>query len=154
MEFWGIYLNIVFFWSILAIIFFILEIFVTGIGFIFAGLSAITLAVLINFDLIAEEEIIYQLAWFFILSFAWAVPLYKLFRKYANEQKEKYSNIIGDVAVVLSEVITKEKGKISWSGTIVEAKLAKDNDENELSKGANVKIVNIVKSVFIVKSTH
>ena len=118
---------------------------VPGIGFLFAGMAAITIGGLLNFDIVETDEILKQFALFLGLTFGWAALLWVPLKKFRKKQMDNnFSNIIGEVAIVESDLLNKKKdGKVKWSGTIMRAKLSQDSSTESINKGQEVVITAI-----------
>ena len=142
-------------WLVLSAVFFVLEVsLVPGIGFLFAGFAAMTVGGLINFDIVDSESYFEQFAYFFGLIFAWAAILWypiKNFRSKSNGND--FKNVIGDVATVYDNDLVKGKsGKVKWSGTIMKAKLYKDDPNDKIKKDEEVYVKEIKGNVLTVTS--
>lgn len=147
--------NIALIWLVCGAVFFALEIAaVPGIGFLFAGFAALTVGGLINFGVLDASVMIPQLAAFFVLTFVWAAVLWlplSNFRK--KSMGNSYQNIVGETAVVACDILSKtKKGKVLWSGTIVNAILDQKDVEETLNKDDEVFIKEVSGNVFTVTS--
>lgn len=143
------------FWLILGIIFIIFETFlVPGVGFLFFGLASFSLGSLLAFSIIETPLFLIQLGYVALLTFVWGILLWKPFKKYlSRSNKEHFSNMIGEMAVVSSAILGKEQpGQIAWSGTVMSALLEKEATVNEISKGTAVYIVKVLGSTAIVST--
>ncbi len=100
----------------------------SGIGFLFAGLGAVIAAVLAHLGW--AETIWAQTAWFFAATSLWAVLLWLPMKKLKMQKhggSDGYNNMVGDEAIVSEEGLQPNKrGKVRWSGTVMNAKLAQD----------------------------
>lgn len=143
--------NAPFFWLLLGAVLLALEAFgASGIGFLFAGLGAITAAVAAHLAL--AESWLSQTAWFFAATVLWAVllwvPLKKL-RAQRHAGLEPYNNMVGDEATVLAGGLHPGKaGKVRWSGTTMSARLTEG--AAALEEGAIVTIKEVRGTVLIV----
>lgn len=147
--------NIALIWLVCGAILFAVEIAaVPGVGFLFAGFSAITVGVLINLGLIDSASMISQLAAFFILTFVWAAILWVPLSKFRKKSMGKsYQNMVGDTAIVASDILSKtKKGKVLWSGTIINAILDQKDVEETINKDEEVFIKEVNGNVFTVTS--
>lgn len=139
-------------WSLIGMALMVLEIFgLPGIGILFTGFSAITVAFLIYFNPDIIDDIGVQLLYFFFGTVGWAgllwIPLNKFIRYSDNGD---YSNIINTYATTNKRMIKNEFGEVSWSGTKVRAMIAEDNEDNEISEKTTVKIVNVIDGIFYI----
>jgi len=127
------------FWFVLAIIFFGVEVFVGGIGLLFAGLAAVTLGAVILLGGL-ELSVGTQIGYFFVLTAVWAAALWKPFRKWAGHDKgAAYSDFVGSTAVVTGGSLIKGKeGKVKWSGAEMRARLSKESLRDEVKEGEDV----------------
>jgi membrane protein implicated in regulation of membrane protease activity len=126
---------------------------VSGVGLMFAGLGAITVGVILSFELIAAEATLMQFIAFFITSAAWTLLLWKPLQKFRLSQRSGgYSNMVGDTAYIGSHGLARgETGEASWSGTIMKAQLAPDAGAEKLEGGAPVIITDVTGNTLIVK---
>ncbi|MEM7617665.1 MAG: NfeD family protein [Pseudomonadota bacterium] len=118
--------NILLVWLIIGILFISLEALgISGIGFLFAGLAAITVGGLINFEIIAANNYYSQILTFFIAIVGWLMLLWRPMKNfYANRKVKKFHNIVGDEAIVLQD-LNKENsaGVVKWSGVKMSAQI-------------------------------
>ncbi|MEZ5690063.1 MAG: NfeD family protein [Rickettsiales bacterium] len=126
----------------------------TGINFIFPGLAAITVGLLLNFSLIPNEDYTLQLVVFSVATIGWVFALWKPIKNLDLRGKNKtYDNIVGKTALVAKNGLNKEKGgEIVWSGAIIEAELVRSSDGDNLKEGDSVIIKEIQGNKFIVTS--
>jgi membrane protein implicated in regulation of membrane protease activity len=123
-EFWVF--AVPYLWFIAGAVFLTLEALgITGIGFLFAGLAALVTGILVEYG-VASPDGYGQWAWFFGLTAAWAAILWKPMQRFMKTPKEGgYSNMVGDDATVIEGGLAPgSKGKVRWSGTIMDAELA------------------------------
>lgn len=144
-----------FLWLIAGAFFMGLEAFgVSGIGFLFAGLAAITTGIIIESAAVGTEAYVAQFAWFFGCTALWGALLWKPLRKFQKGRKasDGYHNMIGDVAIVSESGIKKgEAGQAHWSGTIMRAQLSSHCATEALPTGSKVKIVDVKGATLIVE---
>lgn len=141
-------------WLIAAAVLLGLEAFGTpGIGFLFAGLSALVVGILIWLDVIGAENWFAQAGIFFFLTVGFAAILWKKLKEWRmNPNAEQYSNMIGDMATVSAGGLRKGSvGQVSWSGTTMNAMLSKESEEESLDEGTVVKITAVKGNRLIVK---
>lgn len=115
-------------WLIVGFIFVAIEVFgIPSAGFLFGGLAAILMAILIEGNIIAGENLPLTLGiWFFITAvigaFLWS-PI-KKWRTTKHSATTTNNGMIGDRAVILTKDLNpNELGNASWSGTIMNARL-------------------------------
>jgi membrane protein implicated in regulation of membrane protease activity len=122
-------------WLILGIIFIIIEFSkIPGIGFLFLGLGALTTSALISSYLEITD---YQIATFGLVSFTWFLVLWWPLKKFVygkrkgNNINQGYFDLVGNQVTVLNRNIEHGKiGQVSWSGTIMNAKLVDSEKEH------------------------
>ncbi|PCJ29599.1 MAG: hypothetical protein COA94_00940 [Rickettsiales bacterium] len=143
-------------WLLLGAIFIVLEVTaITGIGFLFAGLAAISLGGIIQFDLITSNDPVLEIAIFLLLSFVWASILWIPFKRFKHSRTNKpFSNIVGDIAIIESSTLAPGKiGQVKWSGTIMRAALDSKGTA-VLTKGDQVVIKALNGNILIVESIN
>ena len=146
-------MDVSYLWLIAAAAFFACEVFgLSGIGFLFAGLAAIGVAIVAEIGVVTKSAYIAQFAWFFLLTAVFALLLWKPMRKMQTTSKDKpYSNIVGDTATVGDEPLRKgQTGTARWSGTIMQAELSPHAPVDELEPGTIVKILSVSGTKLIV----
>lgn len=142
------------FWLLSGALCIVLEAFaIPGVGFLFAGLAAISLGALLNLGYITEGAYLIQLTIFFLLTIGWALLLWIPLKKLrVPSQGENFSNIIGEKAHVSETPLIKGKeGYVKWSGTLMKAKLAEDAGIAIVALGEEVEIVQAKGTMLIVK---
>lgn len=121
-----------------------------GVGFLFAGLGAILVGLLVELGLIATEALVAQWAVFFLATALSAILLWqKLKRWRLNPESPQYSNIVGTEAMVTQTLIADLEGQVKWSGTLMRARLA-PGTVAELLAGAPVIVRQVDGNVLIV----
>ena len=128
--------DIAIYWLIFAAVCFGLEALgLSGIGFFFAGLGAVSLAVLMQTGTPEHTAIIAQFAWFFGFTALWAAIFWKPIKQYRMRKRQSdYSNIVGDRAIVVETPLTpKVEGKVKWSGAVMLAELVSDSEATEIA---------------------
>lgn len=120
---------------------------VSGIGFFFAGLGALTVGIVIRLGIIDTGALLAQFAWFFALTAAWAALLWKPLRMFHTSRKgqlQPYNNMVGDTAKVGAGGLRKgHEGSAHWSGTIMRAEIAPEEMADFLSEGTPALIVRV-----------
>lgn len=141
-------------WLIIGALLLAVEAFgVPGIGFLFAGLSAITVGLLVNFSVFMEQDYVPQIGAFFMLTAVSAIVLWKKLKQWhtAPGKGGEYQNIIGDKAIVGRGGLRKgHTGQVSWSGTTMMAEIDDTTSLDAIKEGAVVKIVAVRGSKLIV----
>lgn len=123
-------ISIAIYWLVLSALCFALEVFgVVGVGFFFAGLGALSVAILMQTGTPAEAAFIAQFAWFFGFTMLWTAALWKPIKRYQSRKRPSdFSNMVGDRAIVVGAPLEKNKdGQVKWSGTLMVAELSQDS---------------------------
>ncbi|MDX1975046.1 MAG: NfeD family protein [Rickettsiales bacterium] len=147
-------MNAEFVWLILGVVFIVLEIVgIPGAGFFFAGLGALVAGAFIHIGWVLADNIFGQIIIFGLATAGFAALLWHPLKKlHIGKGVGGYNNIIGDTAYVGSEGLTKGKdGEVTWSGTIMKAKLAADSVSEQLEAGAPVTIIAVQGNTVTVK---
>ena len=122
---------------------------VSGVGFLFAGLGALTTGSLVT----AQPELtpLDQGVIFLATTALWALFLWKPLQKFRGKTaNDGYKNIVGDTAYVGANGLKAgHVGEATWSGTIMKAELAAGIAE--VAAGAQVTIVDVSGNKLIVK---
>ena len=139
--------------TILGVTSIILEMgFISGIGFLFIGLGALSVAGLIEFNLIKENNLLNILLALISLSSLYFLIFWKFFKNAQMQDTKNYGEIIGKEAIVIySDIKGHTIGKVKWSGTIMNAQLIDTNDY--IKEGETVKIVKVKGNILFIKST-
>lgn len=102
-----------------------------GIGFLFAGLGALIVGLVVQAGLVAEGAYIAQWAIFFLSTTLFALLLWKKLKSWRlNPNAPQYSNMIGTEAVVTQPLIGDAVGEVRWSGTLMRARLSDASASN------------------------
>jgi membrane protein implicated in regulation of membrane protease activity len=143
-------------WLIAGVAFLIIEaIGINGFGMFFAGLGALFVGMVINFDLITEDNLLQQLVVFGLSTTIWAISLWKPIKKWHNGKKSSYNNMIGETATVADGGIFKQNGgAVKWSGTIMKAQIADDDAAENIAEGEKVIIKEIAGNTLTVTKKH
>jgi membrane protein implicated in regulation of membrane protease activity len=145
-------MHITYIWLLAGVLFLLLEAFgFPGTGLMFAGFGAITTGSFIYFGLLAENATAGQWMSFFIASAVWAAVLWKPLQKWRAGKQPGYQNMVGDTAYVGSNGLTHKNGEVTWSGTIMKARLADNAGISQLEAGSSVTIVAVKGTTLIVK---
>ena len=122
-----------------------------GVGIFFAGLGAIIAGAAVWTGLIGQDAYVAQWLLFISAAALWALILWIPMRKFRQRRHGKYSNIVGETAYVGSQGLSRRKGgEVTWSGTIMKARLA-DNAMEALEAGTPVIITNVQGATLVVK---
>ena len=119
-----------------------LEILVAGVGLLFAGFAAILVGLLVNYSIISTDDFIMQLGAFFALTTFIAAILWKKLKSWRinPDNKDSFSNMVGNSAIVATDFNKGDIGKVKWSGTIMNAEIHKSSDKDSFSKNDVVEI--------------
>jgi membrane protein implicated in regulation of membrane protease activity len=116
---------------------------ISGVGLLFAGLGAIAAGAGLHLGLVEPDAHVTQFCIFFLFTVVFAALLWKPMQKFRNRTPH-YHNIIGETAYVGVNGLNRQSGgEVTWSGTIMKAKLAPNPAIEALEPGAKVKIVEI-----------
>jgi membrane protein implicated in regulation of membrane protease activity len=141
-------------WSLIGMLLMGLEIFgLQGIGILFTGFSAITVAFLIYLNPDMVDNIGLQLVYFFFCTAGWAtilwLPLKKIIRYGDNGD---YSNIINTYATTHKNMKKNEVGEVIWSGTRMRAMIDDENPEDFIPEKTTVKVIAVIDGLFYITS--
>lgn len=122
---------------------------VNGIGFLFAGMGALTIGSIIT--VYPDLSPLQQGVIFLASTSLWAAFLWRpLQRFYGKSSNDGYKNMIGDTVYVGAGGLEKGKvGEVTWSGTIMKAELAPN--VGALGAGAAAVIVSVAGNTLMVK---
>jgi membrane protein implicated in regulation of membrane protease activity len=139
--------------TILGVVSIILEMgFISGIGFLFIGIGALSVAGLIEFNIINKDNLLSILLALVSLSSLYFLIFWKFFKKAHMQTLKNYNDIIDKEAVVIySDIKGHTIGNVKWSGTIMNAQLVDTNDY--VKEGETVKIIKIKGNILFIKST-
>lgn len=127
---------------------------VAGIGLLFGGLGAITVALIIKSDIVDEASILAQIAWWCAMTFVWAALLWRPLKQFyvRGKKRQEYQNIVGNFATVGEGGLAGgQEGVVRWSGTVMRARLVPEAGLMSLPEGAEVVIVDVQGVTVIVK---
>jgi membrane protein implicated in regulation of membrane protease activity len=135
-----------------------LEIFgITGIGFFFGGIAAYVIAILSYSTIIPLEALTLQWGAWFVLSALLAALLWKPLRamgKADDAATKGYSSTIsGDAVVIEKDLQQGEIGKATWSGTVMNAKLA-EGQHTTITANTTARIVGVQGNVLLLELKH
>jgi membrane protein implicated in regulation of membrane protease activity len=126
---------------------------VPGVGFLFAGLSAVVVGALVHFDLIGMDHYTVQVGVFFATSALLALVLWKKLKAWRTNPRAgaEFHNIVGDGATAGKGGLVKGRtGQASWSGTTMMAILADNVSVERVAEGELLEIVAVKGNKLIV----
>jgi membrane protein implicated in regulation of membrane protease activity len=123
-----------------------------GIGFLFAGLGAIS----VGAGLIAGwiDGLSAQFIVFFLATGAWTAILWKPLKKIIGGEESGFDDMVGSTAVVFGQSIEKGKmGEVKWSGTIMKCQLDPVAEGLEMiDPETEVVITGVSKGILIIRA--
>lgn len=136
-------------WLIAGIICIIIEFFkLPNIGFLFLGLGALSNTILLsNYPYFLK----YQLITFGLISFFWFVILWWPLKLYGNKKgkKTEYNDLVGkEVSVYDKEIWLGKIARVSWSGTVMNARLS-NHDIKSALHGDVLRILQVEGNILI-----
>ncbi len=140
-------------WLITGALLIILEIVLfPGIGFLFAGLGAIS----VSAGLIAGgiDSLSAQFILFFLATAFWAAVLWIPLQKLIAGKGSGFDDMVGSTAVVFGQSIEKGKmGEVKWSGTIMKCQFEPGAEGREMiDPETDVIITEVSKGVLIIRA--
>jgi membrane protein implicated in regulation of membrane protease activity len=131
------------FWILFGLLLVIFEVvIIAGIGFLFAGLGALTLGSLLAFEIFIVEGWTWQIAYFFFLTTVWWLVLWSPLQRALKSDKERnhYSDIIGNYAIIDEEGGLKvgKMGYVKWNGTRMRARINPKSNLEVIDNGQDV----------------
>ncbi len=140
-------------WLIIGALLIILEIALfPGIGFLFAGLGAIS----VGAGLVAGwiDSLSAQFILFFLATGFWTAILWKPLKKIIAGKGSGFDDMVGGTAVVFGQSIGKGKmGEVKWSGTIMKCQLDPGAEGLELiDPETEVIITGVSKGVLMIRA--
>lgn len=121
-------------------------IWIPGVGMIFIGLGAILVGVLLQYGIIVTP--IAQATSFFSISALCGAILWKPFKRMHSGPGDGYADMVGSTAVVGADRLEKGKvGQVTWSGTVMQARIAKVCALESIESGSPVKIMKVESGV-------
>lgn len=139
-------------WLIAGALLIILELaLVPGIGFLFAGLGAIS----VGAGLVAGwiDSLSAQFILFFLSTAFWTAILWKPLKKFIAGKESGFDDMVGSTAVVFGQSIQKGKmGKVKWSGTIMKCQFDPETQGLEsIDPETEVIITGVSRGVLIIR---
>ena len=139
-------------WFIVAALLIIIElVLVPGIGFLFAGLGAITVGAVLVGGWI--EGLSAQLIVFFLSTGFWTAVIWKPLKSFIAGKGSGFDDMIGSTAVVFGQPIEKGKrGEVKWSGTIMKCQFDPVAEElATVDPETEVIITGVSKGILIIR---
>lgn len=126
-----------------------------GIGFLFGGAGAIVTGILVELGAIGAGDYLLQGAVFLLATTLFALLLWNKVKSWRLDPDAKtYSNMVGKEAEVL-EPVSWQSGTVRWSGTLMQARLPRDEAISSasapaLAAGTRVTIVEVRGNILVV----
>ncbi len=140
-------------WLIIGALLIILEmVLFPGIGFLFAGLGAISVAAGLMTGWM--HSLSAQLILFFLATAFWTAILWKPLKKLMAGKESGFDDMVGSTAVVFDQSIEKGKiGKVKWSGAIMKCQLDSGAEGLEIiAPETEVIITGVSKGILIIRA--
>lgn len=139
-------------WMLFGATLLVLEVSVApAMGMLFGGFAALSVGGLMAFGVLENQSFYVQLAWFFGLTCAWAVLLWRPMQKIRSAPSQSFKDIVGTTAIVTNVGLKAGKiGSVKWSGANMRARLAGDSSAVELKEGQQVWVHEIEDSTLVV----
>jgi membrane protein implicated in regulation of membrane protease activity len=124
-------------WLAIGVVFVILEVIAPGLGFLFAGLGAISLGGLVTFHFLEVTSLPEQIAYFFFFTIIWGVVLWKPLKKAIKHKKGGYKNLSDASGVVDDErdLTPGKVGHVKWSGARMRARIRPNSSTERIKNG-------------------
>lgn len=117
-----------------------------------AGLSALTISLLLGLEVIAPSATIYQVGLWALCSGLYAVALWKPLKRWRFSAKsETYHNIVGGSVRVISAITKQQPGSVEWSGTTMRALLDESASVSTLEAGETGEITAVKGTILYIK---
>ncbi len=140
-------------WLIAGALLIILEIVLfQGIGFLFAGLGAISVGAALVAGWI--DSLSAQFILFFLATAFWTAILWKPLKKLMEGKGSGFDDMVGSTAVVFGQSIEEGKmGEVKWSGTIMKCQFDPGADGLEMiDPETEVIITGVSKGILIIRA--
>ena len=141
-------------WLIACLVMLAIEAFgVPGIGFLFAGLAAMAVALLVHLEIISRTDWLLQLGAFGALAAMLAALLWRKLIAWRTQRSAtgSYNGMIGDMATIgKGGLETGKIGQASWSGTTMNASIDPSCNAETLAEGTLATITAVKGNQLIV----
>ena len=134
-------------WLTAGVILVILEFLLPMVGCLFAGLAALIVGLALTSGLISSGNS--QLVTFFIFTIAFAAILWKPLKNFGKGKGVVYNDMVGQKAILLTDLEGEKIGQAKWSGTNMKAKL--EDGAQPLKKGHEAEIMRVDGNVLVLK---
>ena len=123
-----------------------------GIGFLFAGMGAISVGAVLIAGWI--DSLSAQFILFFLATGFWTAILWKPLKKFIEGKETGFDDMVGSTAVVFGQSIEKGKmGKVKWSGTIMKCQFDPGAEGLEMiDPETEVIITAVSKGILIIRA--
>lgn len=123
--------------------------FLPAVGFLFAGLAALTVGLAVGLGLI--DSVLWQWIFALCLSVIYAIVLWKPLTKHRLGKSEKpFTDMVGTTATLVSDLAPEQTGTARWSGTNMKARLDASVTV-KAPKGAEMTVCAVEGNVLILK---
>jgi membrane protein implicated in regulation of membrane protease activity len=144
------------YWLLTGLIFISIEVFgLPSVGFLFAGLAAIVISLLIEGAIFDGTNTMLTFGTWFLLTTMFGALLWKPMKKWRTTQHsatKSKNGVIGQKAIIYGKDLSpNELGSAQWSGTIMNARLHPD-DTATLNVGTTA-IIHAVEGNTLILST-
>jgi membrane protein implicated in regulation of membrane protease activity len=144
-------------WLLLGLLFVAIEAFgLPSVGFLFAGLAAIIVSVLLEGNVLDASNSTLCIGIWFLITTCFAIILWKPMKKWRTTKHSAThtsNGMIGDKAIILNKDLEPlQLGAASWSGTIMNARLA-PSQSTTITVGTEATITAVEGNTLIL-STH
>ena len=126
---------------------------VSGIGLMFGGLAALLVGVLIEAHVLAETNLVLQVALWFALTVLSAILLFGPLKRWRTNpaSEDTFDNIIGTTATVAAGgLMIGKPGKVHWSGTLMNAQVTDECKQGAFLEGTIVRVCAVKGNQLIV----
>ncbi|MDX1950483.1 MAG: hypothetical protein SFT90_08345 [Rickettsiales bacterium] len=144
-------------WLIIGVIFIVLEVFTfAGIGFITAGLGAITLGALLAFKFLDSTDILENIAYFLFFTIMWWVILWRPLIKSIKAKSTDYNSFKGTNAIIDNEngLEIGKIGYVRWSGTRMRARINPNSTQSFIADKESVWVIENKNGILIIDTTE
>ena len=122
---------------------------VPGVGFLFAGIGAMIVGMLLALGIVGDADWLIQASSWCFISVVSALILYKPLKRMRSQSTDNYSNMLGTMATVEAPgLLPGIEGQVRWSGTIMRARLA--DGVPAVEDGVVLRVVAVEGTVLII----